>query len=55
MDGMKGNRHKENMGCNEHISAPGVRVVRDGIRGGVSELTCIEQEQMLIILSVKMR
>ena len=46
---------QRNVGCNECISALGVRVVSDRIRGSVSEIMCVEQEQMLIILLVRMR
>ena len=47
--------YKENVGCNECISALGVRVVSNRIRSSVSEIMCVEQEQMLIIILVRTR
>ena len=46
---------QKNVGCNERISALGVRVIGYRITGSVSIITCIEHEQVLIILSERMR
>ena len=43
------------MGCNEHISALGVGVVSNRMKGSISEITCVEQEEMLIFISVRRR
>ena len=43
------------MGSNECISALGVGVVSNRKKGSISEITCVEQEEMLIIISVRTR
>ena len=43
------------MGSNECISALGVGVESSRNKGSISEITCVEQEEMLVIISVRMR
>ena len=43
------------MGSNECISALGVGVESSRNKGSISEITCVEQEEMLVIISSMLR